>query len=303
MEKLRGSFTALVTPMHEDGSIDYESWRNLIRFQLEGGITGLVPLGTTGETPTLDENEEEVKMISILMEEVAAYQKKQNRKIPVIIGASSNATRDAVAYVSRAKEAGADYALVVTPYYNKPSDEGIFRHFEAVSKCGIPIIVYNIAGRTGKNISTELLMRIAELPNIAGVKEASGSMTQIMEVIEKIASKKPGFSVLSGDDIFTLPVMAAGGDGVISVLSNLMPNKVAALVDALLKEDMAEARSLHYSLAPLFRAMFVDGNPASVKYAMKLKGLLSGMLRLPLVEVNDGAKAVIESAMRDAGLL
>ena len=303
MEKLRGSFTALVTPMHEDGSIDYESWRNLIRFQLEGGITGLVPLGTTGETPTLDENEEEVKMISILMEEVSDYQKKQNRKIPVIIGASSNATRDAVGYVNRAKEAGADYALVVTPYYNKPSDEGIFRHFEAVSKCGIPIIVYNIAGRTGKNISVELLARIAELPNIAGVKEASGSMTQIMEVIEKIASKKPGFSVLSGDDIFTLPVMAAGGDGVISVLSNLMPNKVAALVDALLKEDMAEARCIHYSLAPLFRAMFVDGNPASVKYAMKLKGLLSGRLRLPLVEVNDGAKAVIEAAMRDAGLL
>ena len=303
MEKLRGSFTALATPMNDDGSIDYESWRSLIRFQLEGGITGLVPLGTTGETPTLDENVEEVKMISILMEEVDAFQKKQNRKIPVIIGASSNATRDAVAYVTRAKEAGADYALVVTPYYNKPSDEGIFRHFEAVSKCGIPIIVYNIAGRTGKNINVELLSRIAELPNIAGVKEASGSITQIMEVIEKISRKKPGFSVLSGDDIFTLPVMAAGGDGVISVLSNLMPDKVAQLVNALLSGDMEEARSLHYSLAPMFRAMFVDGNPASVKYAMKLKGLLSGQLRLPLVEVNDGAKAIIEDAMRNAGLL
>ena len=303
MEKLRGSFTALVTPMNDDGSIDYEGWRSLIRLQLDGGITGLVPLGTTGETPTLDENVEEVKMISILMEEVAAYQKKQNRKIPVIIGASSNNTRDAVGYVSRAREAGADYALVVTPYYNKPSDEGVFRHFEAVSKCGIPIIVYNIAGRTGKNISVELLARIAELPNIAGVKEASGSMTQVMEVIEKIARKKPGFSVLSGDDIITLPLMAAGGDGVISVLSNIMPGKMAALVNALLKEDMEEARGLHYSLSPMFRAIFVDGNPASVKYAMKLKGLLSGRLRLPLVEVNDKAKATIEAAMRECALL
>ena len=303
MEKLRGSFTALVTPMSDDGSIDYEGWRSLIRLQLDAGITGLVPLGTTGETPTLDENIEEVKMISILMEEVAAYQKKLDRKIPVIIGASSNNTRDAVAYVTRAREAGADYALVVTPYYNKPSDEGIFRHFEAVSKCGIPIIVYNIAGRTGKNIGTELLMRIAELPNIAGVKEASGSMTQIMEVIEKIARKKPVFSVLSGDDIFTLPIMAAGGDGVISVLSNIMPAEVSRLVNALLKGEMEEARSLHYSLSPMFRAIFVDGNPASVKYAMKLKGLLSGRLRLPLVEVNDGAKAVIEAAMRECGLL
>ena len=303
MEKLRGSFTALVTPMSDDGSIDYEGWRSLIRLQLDAGITGLVPLGTTGETPTLDENSEEVKMISILMEEVAAYQKKLDRKIPVIIGASSNNTRDAVAYVTRAREAGADYALVVTPYYNKPSDEGIFRHFEAVSKCGIPIIVYNIAGRTGKNIGTELLMRIAELPNIAGVKEASGSMAQIMEVIEKIARKKPGFSVLSGDDIFTLPLMAAGGDGVISVLSNIMPSEVSRLVNALLKGEMEEARGLHYSLSPMFRAMFVDGNPASVKYAMKLRGLLSGRLRLPLVEVNDGAKAVIEAAMRECGLL
>ena len=303
MEKLRGSFTALVTPMNEDGSIDYESWRGLVRLQLEGGITGLVPLGTTGETPTLDENEEEVRLISILMEEVAAFQKKQDRKIPVIIGAGSNATRDAVGYVSRAREAGADYALVVTPYYNKPSDEGVFRHFEAVSKCGIPIIVYNIAGRTGKNISAELMLRIAELPNIAGVKEASGNMAQIMEVIEKVARKKPGFSVLSGDDAFTLPVMAAGGDGVISVLSNIMPDKVSALVNALLKEDMEEARSLHYALSPMFRAMFVDGNPASVKHAMKLKGLLSGRLRLPLVEANDGAKAAIEAAMRECGLL
>ncbi len=303
MEKLRGSFTALVTPMNNDGSIDYEGWRSLIRFQLDGGITGLVPLGTTGETPTLDENEEEVRMISILMEEVRAYEKKLNRKIPVIIGASSNNTRDAVTYVTRAKEAGADYALVVTPYYNKPSNEGIFRHFEAVSRCGIPIIVYNIEGRTGRNISTELMMRIAALPNIAGVKEASGSMTQMMEVIEMIARKKDDFSVLSGDDIFTYPLMASGGDGVISVLSNLMPDKVSALVNALLNNEKEKALDLHYSLCPMFRAIFVDGNPASIKYAMKLKGLISGRLRLPLAEVNDKAKAVIENAMRECGLL
>ena len=215
MSKLRGAFTALVTPMFEDGSVDYEGWRKLIQIQLENGISGLVPLGTTGETPTLDENAEEEKLIEIVISEVRKYKQKladegNPRDIPVILGASSNNTRDAVRYATRAKAMGADYALIVTPYYNKPSDEGIFRHFEEVSKVGIPIIVYNIAGRTGKNISTDLLCRIAELPNVAGVKEASGSISQMMEVIARISRKKPDFSVLSGDDGLTLPMMAAG---------------------------------------------------------------------------------------------
>ena len=307
MSKLRGAFTALVTPMFEDGSVDYEGWRKLIQLQLESGISGLVPLGTTGETPTLDENAEEEKLIEIVISEVRKYKQKlaeegNPRDIPVILGASSNNTRDAVRYATRAKAMGADYALNVTPYYNKPSDEGIFRHFEEVSKVGIPIIVYNIAGRTGKNISTDLLCRIAELPNIAGVKEASGSISQMMEVIARISRKKPDFSVLSGDDGLTLPMMAAGGDGVVSVVSNVAPELVTEMVTLALNGDFEKAREIHYRLTPFFKAAFIDGNPTSIKYAMNVKGLPAGGLRLPLVEVNDNAKKIIENALKECDL-
>ena len=307
MAKLQGAFTALVTPMFEDGSIDYEGWRKLIQLQLEGGISGLVPLGTTGETPTLDESPEEEKLIEIVVSEVKQYKEKlakegKSRDIPVILGASSNNTKDAVKYVQRAKDMGADYALVVTPYYNKPSDEGIFRHFEEVSKVGMPIIVYNIAGRTGKNISTSLLCRIVELPNIAGVKEASGDINQMMDVIAKISRKKPEFSVLSGDDGLTLPLIAAGGDGVISVVSNIAPTEVTNLVQSALNDDMSKARELHYKLLPFFKAAFVDGNPSSIKYAMSTKGMIKPCVRLPLVEVKESAKSVIENALKECNL-
>lgn len=307
MKKLQGAFTALITPMFEDGEIDYEGWRKLIQFQLEQGISGLVPLGTTGETPTLDETPEEDKLIEIVISEVKAYKEKlasegKARDIPVILGCGSNDTSDAVKYVERAKKMGADYALVVSPYYNKPSDEGIFRHFEAVSKIGIPIIVYNIAGRTGKNISTDLLCRIAELPNIAGVKEASGDMNQMIDVIARVARNKPDFCVLSGDDSLTLPLIAAGGDGVISVVSNLAPAIVTELCETCLKGDFEKARDIQYRLMPFFKAAFVDGNPASIKYAMKVKGLPSGGMRLPLVEVHDKAKEIIKKALQECNL-
>lgn len=302
MSKLRGAFTALVTPMFNDGSIDFEGWRKLVQLQLEGGISGLLALGTTGETPTLDEHEEEVKLIEIILTETREYTKKTGRKVPVIIGAGSNCTKDAVQYVERAKKMGADYALVVTPYYNKPSDEGIYRHFEAVSKVGIPIIVYNIAGRTGKNIPTDLMCRIADLPNIAGVKEASGNINQMMEVIARISRKKPDFSVLCGDDALTLPVIAAGADGVFSVVSNLTPELVTKMTLAALDGDMKTAQEIHYRLLPIFKAAFVDGNPTSIKYAMNLRKIPAGGLRLPLVEVNDNAKKIIEAALKECNL-
>ena len=304
MNIFKGAFTALITPMNSDGSVDFEGFRKNFKFQLEEGIDGLVPLGTTAETPTLDERpgQEEDKIIEIVFEEVRAFEKKSGKKIPVILGAGSNNTRDAVMYCERAKKAGADAALVVTPYYNKPSKEGIFRHFEAVSKVGIPIIVYNIAGRTGLNIPTDLLARIAELPNIAGVKEASGSVAQMMEVIGQIKCKKPDFAVLSGDDGLTLPLIAAGGDGIISVASNMIPSLMHELAEAGLKGDFAKAREIHYRLAPFFKAEFCDGNPSSIKYAMNVKGMAAGSLRLPLVEVNDDAKKIIEKAINDCGL-
>ena len=304
MNIFKGAFTALITPMNNDGSVDYEGFRKNVKFQLEQGIDGLVPLGTTAETPTLDEKpgSEEDKIIAIVKEEVAAFEKKTGKKIPIIIGAGSNNTKDAVMYCERAKKAGADAALVVTPYYNKPSKEGIFRHFEAVSKVGVPIIVYNIAGRTGLNIPTDVMVRIAELPNIAGVKEASGSVAQMMEVIGQIKNKKPDFAVLSGDDGLTLPLIAAGGDGIISVASNLIPALMHEYAAACLEGDFKKGRELHYRLAPFFKAEFCDGNPSSIKYAMNVKGLPAGTLRLPLVEVTDAAKETIEKAIKECGL-
>ena len=304
MNIFRGAFTALITPMKADGSVDFEGFRKNVKHQLQEGIDGLVPLGTTAETPTLDEKpgSEEDQIIQIVFEEVRAFEKESGKKIPIILGAGSNNTKDAVAYVERAKAAGADAALVVTPYYNKPSKEGIYQHFAAVSKVGIPIFVYNIQGRTGLNIPTDLLARIAELPNIVGVKEASGSIAQMMEVIGQIKNKKPDFAVLSGDDNLTLPLMAAGGDGVISVVSNMIPALMKELTDAGLSGDFKKARELHYRLAPFFKAAFVDGNPGSIKYAMNYKGMPAGTLRLPLVEVTDDAKKVIEKAIKDCGL-
>ena len=304
MNRLRGTFTALITPMNQDGSVDFEGFRKNVKFQLEGGVTGLVPLGTTAETPTLDERpgQEEDKLIEILMEEVRAFRNSTGKDIPVILGAGSNNTKDAVAYTERAKRVGADYALVVAPYYNKPSKEGIFRHFGAVSKVGIPVIVYNIKGRTGVNIPTDVLVRIAQLPNIAGVKEASGDIVQMMEVIAQVKNKKPDFAVLSGDDMLTLPLMSAGGDGIISVVSNLCPRRIVDLVDAGLSGDFSKARELHYGLLPMFKAAFVDGNPTSIKYAMNFKGLPAGTVRLPLVEVTDSAKKTIESAISECNI-
>lgn len=295
MKTLRGAFTALITPMNADESVDYEGFRKLVRFQLESGISGLVPLGTTGETPTLDEDEED-KLIDIVMAEAKG-------KVPVILGAGSNCTRDAVKYVKRAKQKGADYALVVTPYYNKPTDEGVYRHFAACAEVGIPIIVYNIAGRTGKNITTSLLARIAELPNIAGVKEASGDINQMMDVIATIKAKKPDFVVFSGDDGLTLPLLALGGDGVISVVSNAAPKQVTAMTMAALNGDYAKAREMHYKLMPAFKAAFIETNPVPIKAVMNMMKIPAGTLRLPLVSLQKENEAKLRAAFQAAGII
>ncbi len=301
MSKVHGAYTAMITPMNSDGSVDFDGFAKNVQFQLDQGIDGLLPLGTTGETPTLTEDEED-KIIDIAIKQVKEFNAKNGKDVKVVIGAGSNCTMDAVRYCERAKAKGADYALVVTPYYNKPSDEGIYRHYEAVSKVGIPVIVYNIAGRTGKNITTATLERIAKLPNIAGVKEASGSISQMMEVIEKIKLVNPEFSVMSGDDGLTLPLMAAGGDGIFSVVTNLAPALVVKMSHLCADGNFAEARKIHYRLQPFFKAAFVDGNPTSIKYAMNCKGLPAGVCRLPLVEVTDSAKKVIEDALAKCGL-
>jgi 4-hydroxy-tetrahydrodipicolinate synthase len=284
--------------MKEDGQVDYEGFRRLVNFQLEEGIDGLVPLGTTGETPTLEEDEEE-KLIRIIMDEVKG-------RLPVIIGAGSNDTRHMTAYVKRAKDFGADAALVVTPYYNKPNDSGLIRHFEAAAALGIPIVVYNIASRTGRNIPTALMEKIAAIPGIAGVKEASGDLGQMADVLSLIAAPRRAagnpFAVLSGDDGMTLPLMALGGGGVISVISNLVPARVKALTAAGLSGDFDEARRIHFELLPLIKAAFIETNPAPIKAAMGWAGLPGGPCRLPLGPLDPKNEAPLKAAMEKLGI-
>ena len=298
MKELRGAFTALITPMKENGDVDYDGFRRLINFQLEQGIDGLVPLGTTGETPTLDEDEEE-KLIRIALDEVKG-------KVPVIIGSGSNSTKHMVIYTKRAKDMGADAALVVTPYYNKPNDDGLIRHFEAAAKVGIPVVVYNIASRTGRNIPTPLMEKIAAIPGIVGVKEASGDLGQMGEVLQSIAfPRRAGtnpFAVLSGDDAFTLPLIALGGDGIISVISNLAPARVKALTKACLAGDFVEGRKIHFELLALMKAAFIETNPVPIKQAMTWAGLPAGPTRLPLGRLDPKSEAPLRAAMQKLGI-
>jgi 4-hydroxy-tetrahydrodipicolinate synthase len=299
MTQFRGAFTALVTPMTESGEIDYDGFKRLIEFQLAEGIDGIVPLGTTGESPTLDEDEEE-KLIEIAM-------KLAGGKIPVIVGSGSNDTKHMVSYVERAKRHGADGALVVTPYYNRPNDDGLIRHFEAAAKPGVPIIVYNIASRTGRNIPTPLMKEIAQITGIAGVKESSGDINQMGDVIREIALPRKvsanKFWVLSGDDALILPLTSMGGDGVISTISNLLPAKVKALTHAALDGNLEKARSLHYELIPFMKAAFIETNPAPIKQALAWAGLPSGPARLPMGKLSPSSEAVLKKTMSDMGLL
>jgi 4-hydroxy-tetrahydrodipicolinate synthase len=298
MIKLQGAYTALITPMKETGEVDYEGFGRLVEFQIEQGIDGLVPLGTTGETPTLEEDEEE-KLTKIAVE-------KAKGRVPLIVGAGSNDTKHMVSYVQRAKALGADAALVVTPYYNKPNDDGLLRHFEAASRVGLPIVVYNISSRTGRNIPHSLMEKIAQMPNIAGVKESSGDLAQMGDNINQIAlprrnSANP-FWVLSGDDGFALPLIALGGDGVISVISNLVPGRVKALVKAALAGNFEEARKIHFGLLPLMKAAFIETNPAPIKLAMNWAGLPGGPCRLPMGKLAPSSEKVLRAALEELGI-
>jgi 4-hydroxy-tetrahydrodipicolinate synthase len=299
MREYRGAFTALITPMLDSGAVDYDGWRRLIDVQLEGGIAGLVPLGTTGENPTLDEAEEE-RLIRIILDEVRGT-------VPVIVGAGSNDTKHMVFYTQRAKDMGADAALVVTPYYNKPNDEGLFRHFEAASAVGIPVIVYNIASRTGRNIAAPLMERLAKLPNIVGVKESSGDLAQMGDLIRgiKTPARAAGgdFAVLSGDDGLALPLLALGGDGLVSVISNAAPAQTAAMVRAALAGDFERARALHYELLPLMKAAFLETNPIPIKAALGMMALPAGPARLPLGPLAAANEAPLRAALAGLGLV
>ncbi|GAB1483990.1 4-hydroxy-tetrahydrodipicolinate synthase [Treponema sp.] len=299
MKQVRGAYTALVSPMTASGDLDYETFRSLVRLQLKEGIDGLVPLGTTGETPTLERDEQD-ELIRITVEEAGG-------KVPIIVGAGSNSTRHTVENAKRAQNLGADAVLIVTPYYNKPTNEGIYRHFASVADaCDIPILIYNIASRSAKNIDLPTMERLSHIPSVIGVKEASGDLAQIADFINEVARPRQAegrrFSVLSGDDAFTLPLCALGGDGVVSVVSNLVPSRMVALSHACLEGDFARARELHYDLLPLFKGAFIETNPIPIKLAMDWLGLKAGPTRLPLCPLEKANETKLRAALEAAGI-
>ena len=257
----RGVFTALVTPFNKDRSIDESALRSLVDLQIAGGISGLVPMGTTGESPTLS-HEENIHVIEVVVDQA-------NGKIPVIGGTGSNSTQEAIEMTKYAAEIGADASLQVAPYYNKPTQEGFYRHFAAIADAvDIPLIIYNIPGRTSKNIENETMLRLAAISSIKGVKEASGDFGQVMDLIRR---KPDGFSVLSGDDNIGLPMIAMGGDGIISVASNLIPERLSSMVSLALSGDIEEARTIHYELLPVFLGLFIETNPIPIKAALAMQ--------------------------------
>lgn len=290
---LKGAITALITPF-KNGEVDYDAYTELLRFQIKKGINGLVPLGTTGEAPTVTD-EERVKMIRITVKEAKG-------KVPVIVGTGSNSTKKTIEETRIAKDMGADYALIVTPYYNKPTQEGIYQHFKAVAEAvDIPIIVYNIQGRAGVNIETATLKRMSAIKNIVGVKEASGNIMQMMEVVRQLPKD---FSVLSGDDGMTIPLMSIGGHGVISVASNIVPDKVALMVKHAAAGEFDKAMRLHYELLELFNVQFCETNPIPIKYAASLMGICREEYRLPMCPLaSDANREKMKSCLRGLKLV
>ena len=288
-----GCGTALVTPFTEAGNIDEDAISRLAKRQIENGIHFLVPCGTTGESPTLS-NSEKLRVVDLVVQEA-------DDKIPVLAGAGGYDTKSVVALAQDMVRAGVDGILSVAPYYNKPSPEGIYQHFCTVAEnLDCPVMVYNVPSRTGVNIDPKTLRRLATLPNIVGIKEASGNLGQISQICSDASET---FSVLSGDDEYTLPMMAVGGLGVISVVSNEAPSEMSALVNAALEDDFATALSIHKRLLPLMQANFVESNPIPVKAALAEMGLLAARYRLPLVAPEEHNRQRIADVLQDLGFL
>lgn len=292
--KLRGCGTALVTPFQQDGSVDYAAQRSLVEWQIESGIDFLVPCGTTGETPTLTHDE----WLGVIEQTIEVA----NRRVPIVAGATSNNTAEAVA---KAREVaairGVDAILTASPYYNKPTQEGQYQHFKAIADAvDKPLVLYNVPGRTGANIETATLLRLARIPNIIAVKEASGNMAQIMEICNQVPKE---FAVLSGDDAMTLPVLSVGGVGLISVVSNQIPKEMTELVNAALDNDWTTARKLHGRFLNLMNANFLESNPGPVKAVLAMMGRIEETYRLPMLPMRPENRAKIEKIAAEAGVL
>jgi 4-hydroxy-tetrahydrodipicolinate synthase len=292
--QLRGCGTALITPFSQDGAVDETALRNLVAWQVESGIDFLIPCGTTGETPTLS-HDEWLHVIDVTIEVVAG-------RVPIMAGATSNSTQEAVA---KAKEVssrpGVDAILTASPYYNKPTQEGQYRHFKAIAEAvDKPIILYNVPGRTSANIEPATLARLSEVPNIAGVKEASGNITQIAEVLNLVPET---FLVFSGDDAITLPLIALGGVGIVSVASNEIPREMAEMTRAALANDWQTARTLHRKYFPLMQANFIESNPLPAKAVLAMMGKIQEIYRLPLLPMRRDTRSKLQKVATDVGLL
>lgn len=286
---LQGVFTALVTPFNRDESVDFAAFKALVQRQLDLGINGLVPIGTTGESPTLDLTEKD--------ELIAICSSLANGKVPVIAGSGTNCTKSAIEATQRAKASGADFTLQVTPYYNKPTEEGLYRHFTSIAdEGGLPVVIYNVPGRSSVNISVNLLLRLAKHPNIVAVKEACGNLVQMMDLMHRVPSD---FAVLSGDDAFTLPLMNLGGHGVISVASNMFPAEMVTLSDAARRGDFATALEMHNYLYPFFVNEFIETNPIPIKTYMAHHQLLQEVFRLPMVPLKESNKQILLNTFKD----
>lgn len=292
---MRGCVTALVTPFLKDGSVDEECFRRLVERQIKGGVNLLVPCGTTGESVTMNEAER----LTVIR---ATVEVAKRLKAKVIAGTGSNNTAATIDFTRKAREAGADAALTVAPYYNKPTQEGLFAHFSEIAKSvkGFPIMLYNVPGRTSSNISASTTLKLAEVhENIVATKEASGNFSQIMEIL---GSRPRNFRVFSGDDAVTLPLISLGGDGLVSVVSNELPKETSRMVENALKGAFTSARKIHYKILPLMEANFIESSPAPCKFVMKEMGLLEENLRLPLVPVTHGAREKLKLAMKASGI-
>ncbi|HGH7110798.1 TPA: 4-hydroxy-tetrahydrodipicolinate synthase [Neisseria meningitidis] len=290
---LQGSLVALITPMNQDGSIHYEQLRNLIDWHIESGTDGIVAVGTTGESATLSVEEH----LSVIEETV----KHVNKRVPVIAGTGANNTLEAVALSQAAEKAGADFTLSVVPYYNKPSQEGIYQHFKTIAEAtSIPMIIYNVPGRTVVSMTNDTILRLSEIPNIVGVKEASGNVGSNIELINRASE---GFAVLSGDDHTALPFMLCGGHGVVTVAANAAPKLFADMCRAALQGDIALARELNDRLIPIYDTMFCEPSPAAPKWAVSALGRCEPHVRLPLVPLTEGGQAKVRAALKASGQL
>lgn len=288
---LKGSLVALITPMNQDGSINYEQLRDLIDWHIENGTDGIVAVGTTGESATLPV-EEHLAVIEATVKHV-------NKRIPVIAGTGANNTVEAIALSQAAEQAGADYTLSVVPYYNKPSQEGIYQHFKAIAEAtSIPMIIYNVPGRTVVSMSNDTILRLAEIPNIVGVKEASGNIGNNIELINSVPE---GFAVFSGDDPTGLPFMLCGGHGVVTVAANVAPKLFADMCRAALEGDIATARRLNEQLIPIYNTMFCEPSPAAPKWGLSLLGKCEPHVRLPLVALTEAGQAKVRTALEKSG--